>query len=406
MRIRLLIALAACVCIRPVASLAQAGTPHQVKFSQKTGVGIIAPDSIFSLNLRFRIQNRAIYFSNPQPSLSQADSDFELRVRRLRLRLEGFMLSPKLTYLVQLSFSRGDMDWSMRDNSAINTSPNVVRDAVIYYRPTPELQLFFGQTKLPGNRQRVISSGDQQFVDRSIVNVAFNIDRDFGFQAYYTNHVGGFYYIIKSALTSGEGRNVITTNKGLAYTGRLELLPFGKFTNEGDYFEGDLEREPNVKVSLAGGLSHNRRARRAGGQIGRDLYQERDLRTYIFDGLVKYQGLAVFAEHMARNTENPFTESTSGDSRHVITGHGQNFQVSYLFRNNIEIASRYARVTPAEAIRAVERQEESYVAGVTKYLRRHRVKLQANVSYITFTHMPTSTNSDTWSAALQFELGI
>ncbi len=387
-------------------ALAQVPVQSGPSLSFKRGIGITAPDSAFSLNLRFRIQNRAIYYTDPQPSLSQADSDFELRVRRLRLRLEGFMLSPKLTYLVQLSFSRGDMDWSMRDNSAINTSPNVVRDAVIYYRPTPQLQLFFGQTKLPGNRQRVISSGDQQFVDRSIVNVAFNIDRDFGFQAHYTNHVGGFYYMIKSALTSGEGRNVITTNKGLAYTGRLELLPLGKFTNEGDYFEGDLEREEQVKLSLAGGLSHNRKARRAGGQIGRDLYEERDLRTYIFDGLLKYRGFAVYAEHLARSTDNPFTLNASGDSRHIITGNGQNFQVSYLFKNNLELASRYARVTPAAAIRAVERQEETYVAGVTKYLRRHRVKLQANVSYITFTHKPTNSNSNTWGAALQFELGI
>jgi hypothetical protein len=37
----------------------------------------------------------------------------------------------------------------------------------------------FGQTKLPGNNQRVVSSGSE-FTDRTINNSRFNIDRDFG----------------------------------------------------------------------------------------------------------------------------------------------------------------------------------------------------------------------------------
>ena len=32
-------------------------------------------------------------------------------------------------------------------------------------------ELWFGQAKLPGNRERVVSSGNLQLVDRSILNV-------------------------------------------------------------------------------------------------------------------------------------------------------------------------------------------------------------------------------------------
>ena len=53
--------------------------------------------------------------------------DIEGRVSRLRLRFDGYILSDKLTYYLQLSFSRGDQDW---DNTHI---PNVVRDAMVYY---------------------------------------------------------------------------------------------------------------------------------------------------------------------------------------------------------------------------------------------------------------------------------
>lgn len=333
-------------------------------------------------------------------------SEYELRIRRMRLRLEGFMYSPKLLYFVQLSFSRGDMDWNIRETSTINTSPNVVRDAVVYYRPVPSLLLVFGQTKLPGNRQRVVSSGEQQFAERSIANAAYNIDRDFGIQAFYSNQVGGFFYRVKGAISSGEGRNIVTTDNGLAYTGRLELLPLGKFKNDGDYFEGDLEREETLKVSLAGGMSHNQKARRTGGQIGGDLYEQRDMNTYIFDGILKYRGFALYAEHMAREADNPFTANQAGDARYILTGTGQNFQASYIFKNNLELAGRYARVSPAAEVQTVARQETNYVAGLTKYLRWHRLKLQTNIYYNTYRHYPTNTTTDSWSGGFQIELGI
>src|SRR5690606_26032135 len=130
------------------------------------------------------------------------------RVGRLRLKLEGFVYDPELTYYIQLSFSRGDMDWEGRENSIANVTPNLIRDAVIYYTPTKNLRLGFGQTKLPGNRQRGVSSGDQQFVDRSIVNATFNIDRDFGLFADFMSD----YVMLRGAITSGDGRNAIETN--------------------------------------------------------------------------------------------------------------------------------------------------------------------------------------------------
>jgi phosphate-selective porin OprO and OprP len=78
-----------------------------------------------------------------------------------------------------------------------------------------------GQTKLPGNRQRVNSSGDLQLVDRSIVNAFFNIDRDFGIQAYYKNHINQFQYVLRGAISSGEGRNSLISDEGLAYSSQM-----------------------------------------------------------------------------------------------------------------------------------------------------------------------------------------
>ncbi len=230
-----------CLCVasfgQQVKSSSSTPTPY---FSYGKGLGITSPDSLFKLNIRFRIQNRL--------SLNSIDSWdntlVEARVRRLRLRFDGFIYSPRLTYVLQLGFSKSDMD----DGS--NTGePNIIRDAMVVYSIGKRFSLGLGQSKLPGNRQRVISSGDQQFVDRSIVNATFNVDRDFGVQAYYNNYLNNFYYVLRGAVTTGEGRNTTSSSSGLAYTGRLELLPFGPFSDGGDYFESDLSREPKPKFS-------------------------------------------------------------------------------------------------------------------------------------------------------------
>ena len=374
-------------------------------FQYKNGLGVVAPDSLFSINFRFRVQTRAAYTSNSTEDLSA--SQIEARVRRLRLRFEGFILNPKLNYYIQLSVSRGDMDWEVRDNALNNSSPNIVRDAVITYKANKKLNLLFGQTKLPGNRQRVVSSGEQQFAERSIVNATFNIDRDFGLQARYFDHFGNFHYALKGAITSGEGRNSNASNGGLAYTSRLELLPLGKFTNKGDDFEGDLEREKTPKISLAATYHYNDQAVRTAGTLGKDLYNTRNLGSFMADVLFKYRGFCLYSEYITRETPNPVTTSAAL-TRHVYVGNGFLTQISYCFPNKFEIAGRYARINPTKSIQSLDLQKEETGFGVSKYLNNHRVKVQANVFYLRDENLskPVSTTNERWSAIFQIELGI
>jgi phosphate-selective porin OprO and OprP len=374
------------------------------------GYGFVTSDSLFSLNFQFRIQNRAAMVSKSLDDL-EAES-FEFRTRRLRLKFEGFVYDPKLTYYIQLSFSRGDMDWRSTDNSSVNNSPNVVRDAVVYYTPVPSLKLGFGQTKLPGNRQRVVSSGDLQFADRSIVNATFNIDRDFGFFATFSQK----HFVLKGALTSGEGRNALNSNSGLAYTGRVEILPFGKFTGNNDYIEGDLEREKTPKLSIASTLHYNDKALRQAGQLGNDLYEPVGIRTFEVDALFKYNGWAWYNEYIQRNSDTPVTvlSTDPAKTRFIYVGKGYLTQLSYLFRSNWEIAGRYTAISPEKAIfnnedfpSLKEKKIEQVEAGVTKYLVGHRVKIQGNIIYNSQTNPVDDSYADGfWSAIFQVELGI
>lgn len=133
------------------------------------GVGLTSPDSIFKLNIRFRMQNRATYIHD-----EEAESSVEALIKRLRLKFDGYVGDPRIVYVIQLSFSPGDVG-VIEDGDNIN----VIRDAVVFYRPNSHWNFGFGQTKLPGNRQRINSSGALQLTDRSINNASFNIDRDF-----------------------------------------------------------------------------------------------------------------------------------------------------------------------------------------------------------------------------------
>lgn len=370
-------------------------------FTYGKGLGITSPDSLFMLNIRFRMQNRVAV-------TTESVDDFEIRevearVRRLRLRFDGFIYTKKLNYVIQLAFSRGDLDF---DDTGF---PNIIRDAMVIYNFNEHFALGLGQTKLPGNRQRINSSGDLQFPDRSIVNATFNIDRDFGLQGYYNNSINKFHYVIRAAISTGEGRNFNSTDRGLAYSGRLELLPLGEFTNGGDYFEGDLAREQRPKLSVGLSYSSNQNSIRAGGQLGRFLYAPRDMNTGMVDFLAKYNGWAFAFEYLRRTSPNPITESPEGDIRYVYDGHGQNFQGSYLFKNNYEIAARFSEVRPDASIQDFEPRERNYTLGASKYLRGHRVKFQIDWTYFD-NHwlIPESpvADSDGWQIRFQIEAGI
>lgn len=372
------------------------------------GIEFVGKDSLFSLRLQFRMQNRAAFLTRNDEDLSAGS--YEFRVRRLRLKMEGFVYSPKLTYKVQLAFSRGDMDWDMTQESEVNTSVNIVRDAVIYYEPLNNLKFGFGQTKLPGNRQRVVSSGDQQFADRSIVNATFTIDRDFGFFASYKRN----YFAVLGSLTSGEGRNSSNSNSGLSYTGRVEALPFGAFSDKNDYQEGDLAREQKPKLSIGASYNFNDDAVRSGGQLGRDLFLKTDMTTISLDLLFKYKGFALYSEFMQRNCSNPITFSS--DTTHiqpVYSGYGFLQQVSYLFKSNWEVALRYAEVTPFSSVynnpvfTSVNlKKNQEFQLGVTKYFYGHRVKVQGNILYQLTNDLKAGTDAGKFGAIFQVELGI
>ncbi|MFC0263355.1 porin [Fontibacter flavus] len=363
------------------------------------GIGF-SKDSVFLMNFRFRMQNRAGF--NTLDGDDFEVNQFEMRVRRLRLRFDGFVGNPKLQYYIQLAFSRADLDLE----SGLVAQP--IRDAILYYVFNDNFYIGFGQSKLPGNRQRVISSGNQQFADRSLANALFTIDRDFGLFLYQTIPFKNASIIqLKGVISTGDGRNAPAINNGLAYTGRLEYLPFGKFTNSGDYSEGDLEFEPKPKLALGITFSKNYKANRTGGQLGPELFATRNMDSFIVDGIFKYQGLAISVEYLQRTSSDPITSNAEGDIRFVSVGKGLNSQISKMLDPKNEIALRYTKVTPDASIAQFQNRADELLAGYSHYINGHRIKIQANFGYKWLEGLRSFNNTgNSWAGMFQVEFGI
>lgn len=382
-------------------SFAQIGRDDRATIVNFKGIQYQTEDSTFYVNFRFRMQNRLKYTSVGGDDFSV--KDFEARVRRLRLRMDGFIYNPKLTYSLQLAFTKGDLD--MDDTGYAN----IVRDAVIFYNFTDNFFVSFGINKLPGNRQRVNSSGALQFSERSLVNANFNVDRDFGIKAHYEARLGNVPLNLAAAITTGEGRVSDKTDGGLAYTGRAEILPFGEFKNGGDYSEGDLEREETPKLSIGGGFSYNEGAKRSRGQTGKFMPEARNLETTFIDGIFKYAGWAYQAEYMKLHTQNPIQFDGENKAIYNYKGYGVNQQLSYLLddEEGYEIAARYTLLNPHKDIQTYEKDLDVLELGLTKYFRAHRLKIQLNAAYqVSDNTFNLSSPNNHWIGTFQIEFGI
>ncbi|CAL68136.1 porin [Christiangramia forsetii] len=355
----------------------------------KFGKGLInftAKDSSFSVKFAPRIQFRS-FTSWDYDGENYEDLEQAFLIRRARLKFDGWAVTPKLKYKIELGLSNNDIGGA---NEYTGNSPRYILDAVLKWNFYENFELWAGQTKLPGNVERVISSGNLQFIDRSILNSRFNLDRDIGLQLHHKINLGENFVIKeKFALSQGEGRNIVVGNiGGLKYTGRLEFLPFGEFTKGGDYSQADLQREETPKLMLGAVYDFNDDAVRTRSNQGSfmafddgSLYMT-DISTFFVDAVFKYQGFSFMTEYANREASEPLAMQpgeTDFAEYVVAEGNAFNIQAGYLFDNNYEIAARYSSNDFNEVTNLLGLEE--YTLGGSKYIVGHKLKVQADLNY-------------------------
>ena len=367
------------------------------------GLNFMAKDSSFALKFNARIQSLFVVeydAGNIDTTVNSISTNF--LIRRARLKFGGYAFSPKIVYKIEFGLSNRDISTNKEDG-LVSDASRIILDAVVKWKFAKNYELWVGQTKLPGNRERIISSGSLQLVDRSLVNSKFNIDRDMGVQLRAKWSFGNFVMKPAIAVTQGEGRNITAGNfGGLSYTARLEFIPLGEFTKKGDYKGGDIYREDKPKLAFAGAFNYNDKAIRQGGQLGSFVkdslgsYVENSLVNTMADLIFKYRGFSLHSEFGYRFALDQFDATT----KKFNTGWGFNAQMGYLFPKNYELSARVTFIRKDGDQSGLSDVNE-YTVGFSKYVVGHNLKVQTDLGYA---HDPFGLNSGVFRFRFQVEM--
>ena len=333
------------------------------------------------------------------------------RMRRLRLRLSGDIPEYKMDYRFQI-------DLSGISEVGDATASNFLMDAWIAYNPNKQIQLKFGQSaSLTDNRELTMGSHTLQLPERSRLTSSFSTIREFGLFASGNYRTGGGTYLRPFlAITNGDGINVFGKyHGGLKVGGRIDFLPFGLFTNFGQYRQADLVRELTPKLIMGVNYSVNSgMSSRRGRESGTILYLDNNLNEslpdftkYGFDFLFKYKGFSMLGEFVKTTATVPsdiiyrvrvdgsiattFNVNGVQDMPNYVKGRmmlgeGYNIQAGYVYKKKYSIDARYTHLEADQNSflnnGTFYNRPNYYTLGLSRYFtRNYGFKVQASITY-------------------------
>ncbi|MBL8917400.1 MAG: porin [Myxococcaceae bacterium] len=371
-----------------VATVADAGAPRApVTLTAKWGEGVVVKAGDFSLQVRGRVQARAEAIVPTEGSTVNRLN--QLLIRRARLSLIA-KYTDAWTMTVQLAFATLDME---------PDAPNVLRDANLTWSGLRDLNVRVGQMKVPFGRQRVISSGNQQMVDRSIIIGELSLDRDVGILLRSDDLFGlGGRLSYALGVMGGDGRNRLGTNVGLLYVARAQVNPFGKFD---DLVAGDLERLEHPRLSIGLAAARNVATVRQRSTIGTTF--RNGALTYdhlAADLLFKWRGFSLEAEALLRFAERPNLIGSS-TTEWARAGWGYYAQAGYSPVQAFEVSARWSQLRPFVGTDPSFRHQRELGVGVGWYPKKHDLKLQGD-----FFWLPVGERFDVGSFQVRAQLQL
>lgn len=334
-----------------------------------SGLTVESADGRFAMTLRGRAQLR--YEGTFSELRGDAEGSSQFQARRVRLLLQGHLFDEHWKYYIQLGFSNRDTEPDLR---------LPLRDAYMTYDGVRDMNVRFGQGKVPYGRQRVISSSALQFPDRSIVTNEFNLDRDVGIQIFSNDLFGlGERLGYNLGIYGGDGRNRVGNDFGMLYVARLTTTPFGKFD---EFVEADHSREdaPRLALSIGGALNFNSVRTRS------TFDQTFTLGSYDYvhagaDLLFKMSGLSLEAEFFYRDVMGTRVRTDDSDPLDILTettrtGFGVYAQGGYMFDDHLELVARYGMIRPRPNRTTALVQQGEFGLGLNYYFQRHDFKIQ------------------------------
>lgn len=364
--------------------------PVKTEYGDK-GFHLETRDGNWATNLQWRAQMR---YSNPHRSDPRQVDDFErndessFELRRVRMKIGGHGYRPWLKYYFEVD---------LQPTRNADGEPEDAGVRLIDWRLTVDkykwLAFRAGQWKINYNRERVDSSGRQTFVERSIVNRVFTIDRQMGVMAFGRlfpeTHVDLRYFI---GAFNGEGRGVKNDDSDMMYMGRLQWNVFGRDLK---FRQSDVSyhQQPSASIAFAGATTIGKCTRWSSGGCGNlDGFSKVSgtaegqyrVQQMMQEAALKWRGLAIQQEFHWKRIKDRENNTTSDLQ-------GSYAQIGYFFHHlipvipeNLEIAFRYAFVDePNETNIAFTNNRQEFTGAINYFINGHNNKVTLDFSHLT-----------------------
>lgn len=340
------------------------------------GLELGSKDGAFSarVNVRSQLRFSAPFVSAPRKSSHfDREDESDMRFRRARFKMDGHLGKSWVRYKYEHDLVKGKL-------------------LDLRFDIGPEwLKLRVGQWKADYSRERIDSSGKQQFTERSIVNREFTFDRQKGAMAVGRLGKGTVldtqYY---AGVFTGQGRGVFRDRRVPANASdgsplwilRYQWNPLGGGVG---FSQSDLEklRKPRLSVAVATAgnrSSYTRFSSSGGGQL--DAFAagapgQYSIRQQLEETAFKYRGLSVQHEwHWKRVFDHVSQRRTRLRGSYLQTGYFFH-EVYSKVPKQLELAARLAFVDPDQS-RGGDVISETGVA-VNWFFKGHADKLTVDV---------------------------
>ena len=354
-------------------------------------------DDNFLLQIQTRLQLRASSTDNSEPltvSQYQASDSSEFGINRARLKIGGHGYRPWLKYYLEYELHQG-----------------YLLDYRLMVEKYDWLKFKAGQWKFEYSRERVISSGAQQMMDRSILNRAFTIDRQQGAAIYGHLNSGtpaDMNYWLGVGTGSGRGSNENDDNHALYY-GRLQWNRFGR---EMGFTPSDfsISEQPVGSIAVAGTTyrsAFTRFSSSGGGHLPDFEVGERgqyDVDQYLIETALLYKGFSWQSEYHQKTVTDRLNNNFQTDLEGYYVQGGYFFHQAFdWWPEPLEAAFRYA--TYEQSDMNVEHRHYEQALALNYFFSGHKNKLTADVTHFELDE-PDVPAEDRWRFRIQWDVSF
>lgn len=309
---------------------------------------IASADGAFELVLSGQIDFRYIY--NNQDTNTGDEDEGGFQTRRLKLKFDGHVSSPKIGYHVQLA----------RD-SASSSGDIILEEYHVSHQLNDNLEIAGGLIKLPFLREELVSSTRQLAVERSLTNEFFTLNRAEGVRLTY----GDDNWVVNFMVSDGANSELSEFDDDEA---EIALTIRGDIALEGDLNQGkDFTGWSGEGQSIIlGGAYHLEYGDSRNGGTS-------DFDAYTVDLSYENSGFNAYGAYVGASID-PDSGAADRDMNGFVVQGGL-----HVVPDKVELFVVYAFI---DGDVSGEDDFDAWTAGVNYYINGHQTKFTADVIWL------------------------